>query len=112
MANKVEAGCRTGPHPLAPSPETRGGGTGCIGRWWSRGRWLALAVVGAGLVLSTVPVHSDPEEALMAWARPKVVLVYLETGGPPRWGTGFVAARGRVITNEHVVRGARAVTIW
>ncbi len=49
---------------------------------------------------------------LIDWARPKVVLVFIQTGGLPRWGTGFIAERGRVLTNEHVVRGARAVTVW
>jgi len=38
-------------------------------------------------------------EGLVAWARPKVVLVQIQGAGAPRWGTGFVAERGRVITN-------------
>src|SRR5437867_768239 len=49
---------------------------------------------------------------LVAWAQPKVVLIQIQASGAPRWGTGFVADEGRVITNEHVVREARAVTVW
>jgi S1-C subfamily serine protease len=49
---------------------------------------------------------------LLDWARPKVVLVYVQSAGPPRWGTGFLAEPDRVITNEHVVRDAHSVTIW
>jgi S1-C subfamily serine protease len=40
------------------------------------------------------------------------VLIQIQVTGAPRWGTGFVADEGRVITNEHVVREARAVTVW
>lgn len=55
---------------------------------------------------------SPGSDELLAWARPKVVLVYVQTRGAPRWGTGFVAERGRIITNDHVVQGARTVTVW
>src|SRR4051812_5855361 len=70
---------------------------------------LGLLVVAR----SAPPVRAQMDVSdLVAWARPKVVLVYVQTDGPPRWGTGFVAARGRVITNQHVVREARAITVW
>jgi S1-C subfamily serine protease len=49
---------------------------------------------------------------LLAWGRPKVVLITLQVGGVSRWGTGFIAERGRVLTSAHVVRGAAAVTVW
>lgn len=71
---------------------------------------LLLALLLA-LCASAVRADPDPGE-LLAWARPKVVLVYVQTGGPPRWGTGFIAGRGRILTNEHVVDDARAVTVW
>jgi S1-C subfamily serine protease len=63
--------------------------------------------------LSILPARATPDpNALLEWARPKVVLVYVQTSGPARWGTGFVAERGRIITNVHVVQDARAVTVW
>ncbi len=65
------------------------------------------------LALGPPRAHSSPDaNELLAWARPKVVLVYVQTDGPPRWGTGFIAERGRIITNVHVVQNARAVTVW
>jgi S1-C subfamily serine protease len=65
------------------------------------------------LPLAAAPTHAQREtRELVAWARPKVVLIQIQTGGVPRWGTGFLAARGRVLTNEHVVRSAQAVIVW
>jgi S1-C subfamily serine protease len=65
------------------------------------------------LALAAPPTHAGMGvDDLVSWARPKVVLVYVQPDGPSRWGTGFVAARGRVITNQHVIRDARAITIW
>jgi S1-C subfamily serine protease len=63
------------------------------------------------LAARTAVADRDTGE-LLDWARPKVVLVYVQPGGAPRWGTGFLAERDRVITNEHVVNGARSVTVW
>lgn len=65
------------------------------------------------LALSAASIRASPDpNDLLAWARPKVVLVYVQTSGAPRWGTGFIAAQGRMITNNHVVQDARAVTVW
>jgi S1-C subfamily serine protease len=65
------------------------------------------------LALTPWPAHADRDSGeLLDWARPKVVLVYVQPSGAPRWGTGFLAERDRVITNEHVVNGARSVTVW
>lgn len=67
---------------------------------------MLLALVGG-------PACSAPDATeLFAWARPKVVLIQIQTGSVPRWGTGFLAARGRVLTNQHVVRNARGVIVW
>jgi S1-C subfamily serine protease len=71
--------------------------------------WLCVLLA----TLGTPPAGAVPDAGeLLAWARPKVVLVYVQTSGPPRWATGFVAERGRIITNAHVVQDARAVTVW
>jgi len=70
-----------------------------------------LCLLLTALAARPAPASPDVEE-LLAWARPKVVLVYVRPAGPPRWGTGFIAERGRIVTNEHVVRDARAVTVW
>src|SRR5690348_12024640 len=72
--------------------------------------WLPI-VSPVALASGSDPGRIDAE-GLVAWARPKVVLVQVQGTGAPRWATGFVAERGRVITNEHVVRGARSVTVW
>jgi putative serine protease PepD len=65
------------------------------------------------IALAAPPARADRDPGeLMVWARPKVVLVYVQSGGPARWGTGFLAEQDRVITNEHVVSGARSVTVW
>src|SRR6476469_8250387 len=65
------------------------------------------------LALTAWPARADRDAGeLLDWARPKVVLVYVQPAGSPRWGTGFLAERDRVITNEHVVNGARTVTVW
>src|SRR5258708_219763 len=64
------------------------------------------------LALRAAPVAADRDATeLLDWARPKVVLVYVQLAGSSRWGTGFLAERDRVITNEHVVQDARAITI-
>src|SRR2546423_95781 len=61
-------------------------------------RYLSLLTLL--LTLGAPPARTDrniPE--LVDWARPKVLLVYVQSAGPPRWGTGFLAERDRVITN-------------
>ncbi len=72
---------------------------------------LLLPLLLASLGRPAAQSAPDYEE-LVAWARPKVVLISVQTAGVPRWGTGFIAERGRVITNEHVVQGARGITVW
>ena len=65
------------------------------------------------LALAAPSARAAPEaDDLVAWATPKVVLVYVQTSAAPRWGTGFIAERGRIITNDHVVKEARAITVW
>jgi S1-C subfamily serine protease len=65
------------------------------------------------LALAAPPARADPDAGeLLSWARPKVVLVFVQTDGPPRWGTGFLAEHGRIITNVHVIQDARSVTVW
>src|SRR5436190_83186 len=74
-------------------------------------RYPSLMILALALRAAPLAADRDATE-LLDWARPKVVLVYVQPAGAPRWGTGFLAERDRVITNEHVVRDARAITIW
>jgi S1-C subfamily serine protease len=74
--------------------------------------WAAL-LLALTPALTAAPVEADRDLSdLLAMARPKVVLIEIRTRDTPRWGTGFVAARGRVLTNEHVVRSADTVVVW
>src|SRR5438445_11051508 len=77
----------------------------------ARRRQILLCLFLLSLAAPRTRANPDAND-LVTWARPKVVLIYVQPGGPPRWGSGFVAARGRVITNQHVVRDARAITVW
>ena len=63
-------------------------------------------------VLSVVSrLHAAPEDVLLQ-ARAKVLLVQARVGGTDRAGTGFIVGPGRALTSEHVVRGARRITLW
>jgi S1-C subfamily serine protease len=55
---------------------------------------------------------ATPSADVLEQARPKVLLVHVRMGGTDRAGTGFIAGPGRVLTSEHVVRGARRITLW
>jgi S1-C subfamily serine protease len=50
--------------------------------------------------------------ALVERVRTKIVFIEARVGRDGRAGTGFFAAPGRVLTNEHVVRGADRLTVW
>jgi S1-C subfamily serine protease len=56
-------------------------------------------------------LNASPEGALET-ARAKVLLVQARAGALDRAGTGFIVGPGLVLTSEHVVRGARKITLW
>jgi S1-C subfamily serine protease len=81
-------------------------------------RSAATARAVWGLLLSVFSVlsvvrllHAAPDEVLQQ-SRAKVLLVHARVGGAERAGTGFIVGPGLVLTSEHVVRGARRITLW
>jgi S1-C subfamily serine protease len=68
---------------------------------------FSLAALALGLMRSAAPSADVLEQA-----RPKVLLVHVRMGNTDRAGTGFIVGPGQVLTSEHVVRGARRITLW
>lgn len=66
--------------------------------------------IGAGPVAAIV--QTDSLEALAERITQAVVLVDVTTGSDSRQGSGFlVDSSGRILTNEHVIRGARSIRV-
>jgi S1-C subfamily serine protease len=63
------------------------------------------------LVLASAPALAESLPDLAARAKRSVVLINIvDASGGKGSGTGFFAAPGRVVTNHHVIEGARKVT--
>jgi serine protease Do len=74
----------------------------------SRSREKPAEDAGAPLALAPVPRYTDPLPEHIHRIRPGVVTVFAGEGH----GSGFfISADGHLLTNEHVVRDARFVTI-
>lgn len=88
----------------------RGLGGGCVAA-------LAIASLAASVSPRTalgrqVPLPPDSLEEMAARATRAVVLLEVQTDAGPRQGSGFlVDSSGRLVTNNHVIRGARSVRI-
>src|SRR5437016_4815652 len=79
---------------------------------WRSRRRVCLALL-AGMLAPAAPLRAaERTAALVERVQTKVVLVEAQVGVGGRAGTGFFAAPGRVLTNEHVVRGADRLTVW
>jgi S1-C subfamily serine protease len=63
------------------------------------------------LVMASAPARAESLPDLAARAKPSVVLInVVDASGGKGSGTGFFVAPRRVITNHHVIEGARKVT--
>jgi len=71
---------------------------------------LFWAAEGRGAQPETAPAPIDPA-ALFKLASPSVVVVQVELEAGTSQGSGVVVAKGEVVTNFHVVKGARGFVI-
>lgn len=73
---------------------------------------LGLTLIPSGAAGRQAPLPPDSLEALAERATRAVVLLEVQTETGPRQGSGFlVDGEGRLLTNEHVIRGAQSVRI-
>jgi hypothetical protein len=77
---------------------------------------MAIAILTltfpVGVTARQLPLPADSLEELAETATSAVVLIEVHTDGEPRQGSGFlVDPGGKLLTNEHVIRGAQSMRV-
>jgi hypothetical protein len=74
--------------------------------------WTAILLSGGAAPLVAALVQTDSLEAVAERATRSVVIIDVRTAADSRQGSGFlVDSAGRILTNEHVIRGARSIRV-
>jgi S1-C subfamily serine protease len=72
-----------------------------------------ILLVAIALLPGARPSRGAPDfQALQERVQTKVVFIDVQIGRGGRGGTGFFASPGRVLTSNHVIRGADRITVW